>query len=217
MKLFTLKNMSDKKIDLSETVNISESISARTESNYLIISNKDKCKNALQRKNLSDEDKIDFLISLHIVMEVSLNSLFRNLSLMQIQKTINKLEIAENIDKINFIDKTVLFIYNYHYDFQGRIDMADKYHSIIGKLRNFAETRNRLLHGHTISTIYQNGQQQNSRARSLLSDEAVIGQIKLFKEIFEGLCFYLDHIKSSLTDSGKNSLKSSYLDDNFLN
>jgi hypothetical protein len=193
------------------------SITARTESSYLIISNKEKCKLALAKSILSDEEKIDFLISLHIVMEVSLNSLFRNLSLMQIQKSINQHEIAENIDKVSFIDKTVLFIYNYHYDFQGKIDEADRYHSIIGKLRNFSETRNRLLHGHSISTIYKDdGQQQNSKAKNLLSDSAVVAQMKLFKDIFEGIRFYLDHIKSSLTESGKDSLKISYLDDSFL-
>lgn len=189
---------------------------ARTESVYLIQSNKEKCKELLQKTDLGENDMINFYISLHIVMEVSLNALFRNLSLMQIQKTINTLEIARNIDKINFIDKTVLFIYNYRYKFGNDLHLADEYHSIIGKLRNFCEVRNKLLHGHSIATLYVGDDIEHSETKELLSRSKINEQVNKFRYIFEGLRFYIDHIDSSITESGKDSFKREYLDDSFL-
>lgn len=192
-------------------------IEARTESMYLVQSNKKKCTELLKKDSLSENEMIDFYISLHIVMEASLNAFFRNLSLIQIQKSVNKLQIAKNIDSISFIDKTTLFIYNYRYDFKGNIEQADEYHSIIGKLKNFSGVRNKLLHGHSISTLFQDGDNnQQSETRTLLDKEKIQIQIQLFKDIFKGLRFYLDHIDSSLTESGKESFKKEYLDDNFL-
>ena len=189
---------------------------ARTESEYLISSNKEKCKKLLETKSLSEEELMDFFVSLHLVMEISLNAFFRNLSLMQIQKSVNKLEIAKNIDSINFIDKTILFVYNYSYDFSGDLSAADQYHSIINKLKDFSSVRNKLLHGHSISTLYCESGEQQSDAKKMLTDKKLQHQIKLFKDIFEGLRFYFDHVKSSLTPSGKESFKKAYLDDSFL-
>jgi hypothetical protein len=192
-------------------------IQARTESVYLIQSNKEKCRTLFLKQNLTEDEMIDFYVSLHLVMEVSLNALFRNLSLMQIQKSVNKLEIAKDIDNINFINKATLFIYNYHYDFKGRTDEADKYHKVIEYLKAFSGVRNKLLHGHSISTLYENQEnQQDSETRKLLQQNAIENQINLFKKIFEGLSFYVDHVDSSITESGKNSFKEEYLDDSFL-
>ncbi len=194
-----------------------ESIQARTESEYLIISNKQKCIKLLSKGLSSDEDLIDFYISLHIVMEVSLNALFRNLTLLQIHKSISKLEIAENVDRISFINKTILFIYNYHYDFKGRVDEADKHHRVIKYLRIFAEPRNKLLHGHSISTLYSDDGESDSGAKKLLDNRKIQEQINLFRCIFEGLAFYVLHIDSSLTQSGKENLIKEFLNDDFLN
>ncbi|HBM46203.1 MAG: hypothetical protein UT05_C0003G0023 [Parcubacteria group bacterium GW2011_GWF2_38_76] len=191
-------------------------VQARTESVYLIQSNKEKCKELLQKNDLDENDMINFYISLHIVMEVSLNALLRNLSLMQIQKTINTLEIAKNIDKINFIDKMVLFIYNYRYKFGSDLYLADEYHSIIGKLRNFCEARNKLLHGHSIAILYVSDDTEHSETKELLSQSKINEQVNKFKYIFKGLRFYIDHIDSSITESGKDSFKREYLDDSFL-
>jgi hypothetical protein len=193
-------------------------IEARTESVYLIEANKKKCNELLLKGNLSENEIIDFYICLHIVLEASLNALFRNLSLMQIQKSVNKLEIAKNIDSISFIDKATLFIYNYRYDFKGKIDKADEYHKVIKYLKVFSGIRNKLLHGHSISTLHEGeGNRQNSETKELLQEDGMLDQINLFKKIFEGLRFYVDHIDSSITNSGKNSFKTEYLDDSFLN
>lgn len=107
-------------------------------------------------------------------------------------------------------------IYNYRYKFGSDLYMADEYHSIIGKLRNFCEIRNKLLHGHSITTLFVGDNIENLETKELLSRSKIDEQINKFRYIFGGLCFYVDHIDSSITESGKNSFKKEYLDDSFL-
>jgi len=208
--------MTNHKKTFTEKMTIGDSVSARTESWHLITSNKKRCTQILQKDTLTEEDIIDLLIALHVVLEVSLNSLFRNLSLMGIKKGIDEFEIAKNIDEINFIHKTTLFIYNAKFDFNGKLDEATRYHSIIGKLKDFAAPRNKLLHGHTISTVFAAGSQRHSSLRMNVTRSSLNNQIQKFREILEGVRFYLDCLDSSLTQSGKESFKREYLDDSFL-
>lgn len=204
------------KIELRETIKITDSVSGRTESGYLITSNKEKCRQILAKGSLNEGDIIDFLVALHIVLEVSLNSLFRNLSLTGIKKGVDDFEIAQNIDEISFIHKTILFIYNSKFNFDRKLSEATRYHSIIGKLKDFAAPRNKLLHGHSISTVFSEGNQRHSPLRRNINSQYLDEQIRKFKDIMEGMRFYLDCLDSSLTTSGKDSFKRECLDDNFL-
>lgn len=188
----------------------------RTESDYLIISNKDKITNSLTNPNLDQNDIIDILISLHIVLEVGLNTFFRHLSLIGIKKKINEFEIMSNLDKVNFRDKVTLFIYNSKFNFKGKEDDAVRYHKIIGKLRNFSGMRNRLLHGHSISTIFDGKESRNSQLKQKITLRNLKIQIKEFVFILKGMSFYLDCLESSLTISGKKDLQKEYLSDDFL-
>lgn len=211
--------MTHHSIDLSETLHVSDSFTARTESDYLLISNKNKCTELLRLVtdgSFSEEQAIDFLISLHIVLEVGLNTFFRHISLMAIKKSVDPLEISKNLDEISFRDKATLFIYNSKFNFDNRIDEATRHHKIIGLLKNFAEPRNKLLHGHSISTVTDGDAARHSQARSLTGQERVNKQIENFRLIMQGMRFYLDCLESGLTDSGKASLAGEYLNDNFL-
>lgn len=203
------------KIKITDTLEINDSVKARSESVYLIISNKEKCRQLLDKKSLEEGDIIDFLISLHIVLEVGLNSLFRNLSLMGIKKDVNEFEIIKNIDNINFIDKTALFIYDAKFNFNSKLAEASRYHSIIGTLRSFAEIRNRLLHGHSISSVFSEGETKHSPLRKSITPESIGSQVEKFKFILEGMRFYIDCLDSSLTTSGRESFKKEYLNDDF--
>ena len=188
-----------------------------TESLYLMLSNKARCQQLFQKGNRTEEDITDFLVSLHLVLELGLNAFFRQVIMMQLQKGISRTEVADNLDKISFIDKACLFVYMPHYSFDGRITDADRYHSLIGKLRNFAGIRNKLLHGHMVGLIvYENGNTDQSTTHQLLTEQTLNRQIEDFKFIMEGLSFYLDHLDSSFTPSGKESLKNQYLDVSFL-
>ncbi len=209
--------MTDLKINLNENVGISESISTRTESDYLIVSNRKKCQEILKKVNFDENDFIDFLISLHLVLEVGLNTFFRHVSLNEIQKGVDKLEIIKNIDEINFISKATLFIYNSRFNFEGNISDADRHHNIIKLLKVFSEPRNKLLHGHSISTIFDERGSRQSGARIIISKKKMKDQIVLFQKIMEGLNFYFNCLQSNFSPSAKETLKNSYLDDSFLN
>jgi len=209
--------MSSSSINLEESIGVSESVSARLESGYLIIKNKEVCSSILRLQNPSENDLIDFFVSIHLVMEISLNTFFRMVSLTEMQKRVDPLAVIKNLDGINFIDKTILFIYNSHFNFNGDLDSADRYHAVIGQLRQFSEPRNKLLHGHSISTIFHQDTNRHSDTRNIITRERMNNQIRLYKSIMEGLKFYFDCLQSSFSDSGKNTIKMEYLDDAFLN
>lgn len=213
--------MPDHQIHVSEEVRISESYSLRMESHYLFMSNQERCRNLLREVNgnfsNNEEKAIDFLVSLHLVLEIGLNTFFRNISLMGIKKQIAPLEIADNIDRIGFIDKVILFIYNSKFNFEGCMDKAEGYHKIIGKLRNFTEVRNGLLHGHSVSTSTDESGSRDSHARNLTRQERIEKQMNDFRFILEGVRFYFDRLDSSITSSGKEDFKRAFLDDGFLN
>jgi len=188
------------------------------ESNHLILSNKRRCNHLLALEKYTEENIIDFLISLHIVLEASLNSLFRRLTIEQIKKLVGPLEVIKNLDNISFMDKTTLFIYNSNFDFGDRVSEATKYHKITGKIKQFSEVRNKLLHGHSISTLFPHeGPKKASEMRALLSEEYVKEQIERFKFILEGMRFYIDCLEGNfINPKGKEYLKKEFLSDNFF-
>ena len=191
------------------------------ESDYLIISNRDKCKSVLvkfkeNRSGWSENDMVDFFISLHLVLEVGLNAFFRHISLYEIKKDIDKLKIAENVDCVSFIDKTILFIYNAHFDFKDSLVLATKYHSIIKEIRDFNAVRNKLLHGHSIGSIFSEDGVSNSKARTLITPDNMTKQISKFKSIMIGVKYYFDCLKSPISPNEKEEFKLAYLDYSFL-
>jgi len=187
------------------------------ESSHLIKKNKRTCNHLLAPEIYTEENIIDFLISLHIVLEVSLNSLFRSLLKSQIEKPVGRLEIIKNLDNISFIDKTILFIYNSKFDFGDELDKAKKYHKIIDKMKQFSKVRNKLLHGHSISTLFPHeGSERASEVRTSLSKKNVEKQIELFKFILEGMRYYIDCLEGDFTPEGKEHLKKEFLDDDFF-
>jgi hypothetical protein len=194
-------------------------VKARNESNYLIINNKNKCQEIIRKeKPISENDTIDFFISLHIVLEISIHCFFKQIlanACMPLELASTK-KIYENLDSVNFIDKVIMFIYSGNFTIpHDKNDEAKKHHKIIGKLRAFSGLRNQLLHGHTIGTFYSETQ-TSSKLRSKLNYSTVEDQIKLYKEIIEGIRFFFAYLNCSYTDSGKNSLQESYLDLSFL-
>jgi len=182
-----------------------------SESDYLMISNRIKCSELLQKELLSPENIYDFLISLHIVLEVSLNKLFREIVINNLQKTISREKIVDDLDKLTFIDKVIFFILFAKFDFKEKIEDADKYYSIIGKLKDFSNTRNKLLHGSMIGSFTDSYTVTNSVY--LLTDEHKSKQIESFKFIFKGLKFYCDCLKDYQYDKARID---KLLDINFL-
>lgn len=192
-----------------------ESIIVTTESNYLLISNKKKVSILLSNSSLSQEDIMDTLISLHIILEVGINTLLRHLVPTQLKIKVGVQEITENLDKINFIDKVIFFIYYSEFKFPD-LEIAANYHGIINKIRNFSEMRNKLLHGHSISTHFNGEVNKKSKLMEKLNLSKLGEQINDFKFILEGIGFYVDSLNTGLTKGGKESYKKAYLDTSFL-
>ena len=213
----------DIKRPLSVTAQVGISLTATIESHHLRYSNKDKLRELLSKSELNENDIIDAFISLHILLEVSLNSLFRELSLLSIKENFDKLKvieildkkIIENLDKISFKDKMTLFLYNSKFKFQD-INKAKKYHKIIGTLRDFANIRNRLLHGNSIITVIEGSVTRSSETKKRLKEDRLKEQVKKFIFILEGLKYYLDCLDSSLTSSAKENYKKEFLDASFI-
>lgn len=189
-----------------------------TDSLYLLQSNKLKSAELLAKKQLSENDIIDIYISLHIVLEVSLNALHRHIITSQIIKPIDRLEVTKNIDGIGFIEKTILFIYNAHFVFYDELEQAAYHHKIIGKLRSFAGIRNKLLHGHSIGSLTtEDNITHQTEARINLNVEKLKQQLKLFVEIHEGMKFFLDHLDvEGWNEEYIEDLKVQYLSYDFI-
>ncbi len=200
---------------------LSERYFGNVESDYLIQKNKIICEAILANeytkyRGMPQEDVIDVFISLHIILEVGINGLFRKLALSSIKKGIDEHEIADNLDQINFIDKTVIFIYTSSFRLEDNIDDANIYHSIIGKLKNFANMRNKLLHGHAIRTSTSNGLASDSKLKKMLTEKRLRDQVKDFIFIMKGVQFYLDCLNTPLTDEDKSHYASMYLSTGFI-
>ena len=159
---------------------------------------------------------MDGYIALHIVLEAGLNSLFRQLALRSLKKDIDEVEVMANVDRISFIDKTTLFIYNSKFDFGNELSEATRYHSVIGKLRAFCEIRNQLLHGHAIATVTNSkGITKDTKARQNIDYKRLVQQLNNFRFIVEGLNFYVSHL-DGVSNGEKKHFKSQYLSSDFL-
>lgn len=188
------------------------------ESNYLLDSRKDICRMIIKKRTLEEGDILDFLLSLHIVLEVGINGFFRTFISPTFKKDIDLRDMIENLDKISFIDKVVIFIYYSKFKFDD-IEKATNYHKIIGELKSFSEIRNKILHGHAVSTISTaNGEDSESILRKKLNHNILNSQIRKFKFILEGLKYYIMMLDSSLVPNGtgRESYINRYLDGNFL-
>lgn len=188
-----------------------------TESLHLLLLNKEKCKEILDKPTKSEGDIMEFLVSLHLVLELGLNAFFRQIIIMQLQKGIEKTKVASNLDKISFIDKVALFIYMPSFNFNGEIARADSYHAAIGKLRKFTGIRNKLIHGHMVGQVHYSATNIVDTETALLLNEDMLKiQIEDFKFIIDAIAFYFDHWHSSFTQQGKIDLKTQFLDTEFL-
>ena len=187
------------------------------ENHYLFLSSKRKCIKLFSLKNWEPPNIVDYLISLHQVLEIGLNSFFRELILLQPLNGLDKTTIVENLDKVSFIDKTRLFFSLPLFDFEGKTKEAISYQSAIGKLKNFTEIRNKLLHGHMVGQItYEDGRTSTTKTSKLISEITLNNQMESFRYIMEAVGFYFDHLKTTLTKNGKEDIKQFYLDTSFL-
>ncbi len=169
---------------------------------------RERCKEILHRKSLGDLDKIDFYVSLHFVLEIGLNAVFRRISLSSLKKDVDSFEVIKNLDGIEFIDKTILFTYNSNFDFGDRLPEAAEHHKVINRMRSFAYMRNAIAHGHSVIST---GEDSSELRRRLDKDPSE--QIALFRSILASMRFFIECLR--IDEPLKASLMP-YLDDSFL-
>ena len=183
-----------------------------SESLHLLNSNRNKCKAIFQKEDKSPNDIADFLISLHLVLEIGLNGMYRELVINNLQKTIDKSKITNHLDSITFIDKTIMFVCMEKYSFDS-IEEANDHYSIIETLRNFSGTRNKLMHGSMIGS-FEDGKSNLSVATKVLNTEHMDAQIEKFKRIINGVTYYLNNLNNCPVD--KDELNKKFLDLTFI-
>lgn len=203
----------------------------RTENYYLLNSNRDKASKLLVKLSgqvsPASSEIMNFFIALHFVLEIGLNIFFREITLEQPNKKMSvkkQIKATENLDKISLIHKVISFIHFSDFDFNGNDSIAEKHYSVIGRIRDFCEIRNKLMHGHFNGSIQadQNlndltfGKNEYSKTHKLINRDYIYKQIDLFESIFDSISFYFDHMKTSFDENEKKYLKISFLKHGFL-
>lgn len=171
--------------------------------------------NLLGKKDLTEEDIVDSFISLHLILEASLNSFFRELTRQNL--FVSDIEVFERLDKISFTDKVSMFIYTYDFNFDKKdLKERKKHKNLVSRLINFSNIRNILLHGSTIMEVENGkGEVTMSKAKKIINQKTLKEQISSFKEIIEGMRFYIKHLK--LPEEAINLLLgTTFLDHGFL-
>lgn len=186
------------------------------ESMALLEFHKANCKKFMQNVDSAKEiDYINFLISLHIVLEISLNTFYRQLfhyisapsSFMA-----DRLIINEEIDSISYIDKTRFFIYCLPFHFP-ETEKARNPNTLIKKLKLFGESRNKLLHGYSISTFIEGGVEKWSKAKKNVTFQKCVDQLISFNKILDIISYYLDYLAlENVKDSLRKDLKGQHLE-----
>lgn len=119
--------------------------------------------NNIDDNNISIERKVDFVVSIHLVLEIWINDFFRSSILPKhLGHTINKqlIEVVNNFDKISFSDKIIALVgfititTTNIFDIQNKngINICENI-GVIWNIKNFSKYRNLALHGSFLWSI----------------------------------------------------------------
>ncbi|MFO7807508.1 MAG: hypothetical protein R6V40_03780 [Candidatus Moraniibacteriota bacterium] len=204
----------------ADSINIRESVTMTVKSGHLIKSNKERCKGILQKEpeERSRNDFIDFFVSLHIVLELSLNDFFREVVKDKFEPlshngTYSGVNVFDNVD---FLSKTVMFIFFSPISLDAKeIKEEYKVDKIRKKINDFNGIRNKILHGHVVEQRSKDSKLEDSSLWAELNNKKMEGQIKNFKDIIDGISFYFDHV-NYFPNKKKEKIKNEYLNYDFL-
>ena len=213
-------NMSQENSKASDGIRMSDSVSVRTESVYLLQSHRNKARDLLVSSDLTQHDIMDALVSLHIVLEVGINTFFRQIfPFGNLRHIFDSEKTIENLDAISFTDKVAMFLYAGSFSFANEEERkkAGEYQKIIGEIKRFSEMRNKLLHGHSIGVLHADGKKTHSALSKKLNLDTLQKQVVSFHTILEGVAFFFEHCtQGGFTEHGKQQYIEAYLDTAFL-
>jgi hypothetical protein len=211
------KHISVKPKPLTITVTV-PSVTLKLESNSFFISKKNKCSEFLKVTDPKEEDILEFLLNLHFVLEIGINTFFRN----YYKHTSNYDFFAESkeIDNIDFYSKVAIFLHENNFTLEDGDAVADsktKVKQIMGTIKNFNYTRNMIVHGHSVSEIHYGEQKIQSNLKSQLNLDHVIKQTEGFKRIINNLNYFIERLSTKIPKEQLNALQRIYLNTDFLN
>ncbi len=160
-----------------ENIRVAEEITAISEDvTFLEYCRSEVC-GILKKTTLEDIDYYKFYIFLHFYLEISLSSFFRMLVNFHVYiNTPSKNLSREKMDKMPIQDKISTLIY---FTTQNNIDILIDYYN------NFAEKRNKITHGHSISATYKNGNIKNSDIVNWKNIKTMNQQLDFYNNIID--------------------------------
>lgn len=164
-----------------------------------------------------------FLLYLHLMLELSINLLFTQLVLLEQKNDHARSSLMSNsspVDSVSFTDKLTMFIHIRSFDFTECETGSVRYHyGVIEKIKGFCQARNVLVHGHSMLEIFglDGKSKKITKGLRILSIDYVNKQIRLFREIMWSVSFFVDHLSvTSLTQDGKDKIIKNILNSNFV-
>lgn len=192
-------------------------VTLKLESNYFFISRKNKCSEFLQITEPQESDILEFLLNLHFVLELGINTFFRNY--YKHSSNYDFFKDSRDIDNIDFQNKITIFLHENHFILETGESLAtsrQKVNEIVGTIRNFNNVRNMIVHGHSVSEIHFGEQRIPSNLKSKLNKDYVLDQIESFKKIITNINYFIDRLNTQIPREQLNSFQRIYLDIDFL-
>ncbi len=193
------------------------SVSFKHESNHVLTSRRQLCKDFLsKREDLSESDILEFLLALHFVLEIGINTFFRNYYSTYTNQ--NPLKYENELDEINYIDKIRFFINSNNFIYKDGNDVQiskEKAKRLISDMKSFGRIRNMIIHGHSVSEV--TGEiNKKSKLKDKLSPDSLIKQKTLFKNILENINFFVEKLETHIGREQIKVFQNSFLNADFL-
>ena len=200
---------------------------------HFIKEKKNLCSNFLKNlkvRNMEGHEYMDFMLNLHLILELSINEFFRHITLVGFGHQNNYVYktdegIIDDIDSIRFLHKIIMFQYwsrPYCFD-EDNFQEPDSdsgwekngedmetcmqvFRDLIPNIRKFNNIRNMIVHG--ADKIVRKSKQKNIET-----------QIQLYKEIMVGVSFLFDQstiFVSKFDNEEKAIIRMELFDTSFL-
>ncbi|MFA7315658.1 MAG: hypothetical protein WC059_02545 [Candidatus Paceibacterota bacterium] len=197
-------------------VGITDSVTIKVESNYLFRSRKEYCEEFLKKDTNSQTDILEFLLALHFVLEIGINTFFRNY--YNVYSILDTFMHDNELDNVSCLDKIRFFLSSNRFTFRDGKDKAESYKNaknLIGGIKNFNNIRNMIVHGHSVSEV--TGQHNvTSNLKLKLNSKSYGDQINKFKEVMVNLNYFVDRLETFVAKEQIEAFQTLYLSTEFL-
>lgn len=193
-------------------------VTLKVESNYFFISRRDKCTEFLKIDDPKEADILEFLLNLHFVLEIGINTFFRYY--YKLFSNYDFFKDGSEIDKVGFYDKITIFFNENSFTLETGENLntsRQRVNEVIGLIKNFNNIRNMIVHGHSISEISCGEEKTQSSLKSKLNKDYCIKQIENFKKIILNINYFIDRLDTKVQRDTIEMFQKNYLDLGFLN